>query len=217
MYAVINEHIEALLGVINPAQDVQPYVWLLQVLPNTDVAGDREFQRVYRRYWQLNPARLSDQFYAAYFGHLQQLKGQTNASVEAVARYLLAIPTHGDGRQSLQFSFSTKLVHMLRPDQPVYDNMVASFFFLPLGNANENAAAKLTKLLASYQFLVNEYTRILHHGLLAHAIARFREHFQVGSDYSDRKIIDTLIWKFVGFLRSGAVRDGVVVYGKEKS
>jgi len=214
MYAIINQNVQALLNTINRNADVDPYLWLLGELQNRNVAQDQEYQRVYRRYWQLNPARLSEAYLAAYFGHLEQLKAQPQqVMAEAVARHLLPIPTHGNGRQSLQFSFASKLVHMLNPEQPVYDSMVESFFFLPPGRANENTEQKIARLLASYQFLHAEYGRVLEQGLLAQAINQFRAHFEVPVAYTDRKIIDTLIWKFVGFLKGGAVRDGVVVYG----
>jgi hypothetical protein len=214
MYAIINHNAGALLDTINPQADIDPYVWLLGALPNLNIAQDQEFQRVYRRYWQLNPARLSEGYLAAYFGHLEQLKFQPeHVTVEGVARHLLPVPTHGNGRQSLQFSFASKLVHMLNPEQPVYDSMVESFFFLPTGGANETTEQKIARLLISYEFLRAEYGRVLEQGLLAQAIAQFRMRFGVNAGYTDRKIIDTLIWKFVGFLKGGAVRNGVVVYG----
>ncbi len=215
MYTLIKQNIEALLAAINRQDDIQPYVWLLETLPNVDIAEHAEFQRVYRRYWQLNPARLSPEYLAAYFAYLEQLKRQPieEVTVETAARHFLTVPTHRNGRQSLQFSFASKLVHMLRTEQPVYDSMVESFSFLPSGGAKKTTEQKLARLLVSHTFLYHEYERVLQRGLLAAAIARFREHFQVNEGYSDRKVIDTLIWKFVGFLKSGAIRDGVVVYG----
>ncbi|MDE2345561.1 MAG: hypothetical protein KGL13_03740, partial [Gammaproteobacteria bacterium] len=137
MYAIINQNVEALLDSLNPQADIDSYVWLLGELPNRNVAQDQEFQRIYRRYWQLNPARLCEEYLAAYFGHLEQLKCEPeHVTVEAVARHLLPIPTHGNFHQSLQFSFASKLVHMLNPEQPVYDSMVERFFFLPSRGAN---------------------------------------------------------------------------------
>ena len=214
MYALINHHVEQLLNAINPRNDIQPYVWLLERLPNTNVGNDIEFQRVYRRYWQLNSARLSQEYLATYFGHLELLKSQPeHVNVATIARHMYPLPTHGNGRQSVQFSFSSKLVHMLRPEQPVYDSMVESFFFLPTGSTNETTEQKLSRLQISYEFLYQEYGRVLEHGLLRDSINSFREHFQVNEGYTDRKIIDTLLWKFVGFLKSGAIRGGVVIYG----
>ena len=89
--------------------------------------------------------------------------------------------------------------------------MVEAFYFLPRSYAGKHER-KLENLLASYRFLVKEYDRILREGLLADALHAFRRHFSLPPLYSDYKIIDTLIWKFVPFLESGALRDGSVVY-----
>jgi MacB-like periplasmic core domain/FtsX-like permease family len=85
--------------------------------------------------------------------------------------------------------------------------MVETFYFLPRSYAGK-PEKKLENLLASYRFLVKEYDRILREGLLAGALHTFRRHFCLPPLYSDQKIIDTLIWKFVPFLESGALRDG---------
>jgi hypothetical protein len=205
VYRLISENIEKLLGRINREDDVELYQKLLKRVRNTDVTVDIAFQRDYRRYWALNQALLSSQFYTAYFGYLEQHKADPNVSVESVARHLYAVVSHGSGRRSLQFSFSTKLVHMLCPDKPIYDSTVAEFYFLPNVRANATLDEKLGLLLTSYRFLADEYLRVLQQGMLADAISRFRERFHVGQDYSDRKVIDTLIWQFVPLIRSGEV------------
>jgi hypothetical protein len=131
--------------------------------------------------------------------------------VEEITRTLYEIPINAKEKKVLQFSFASKLVHMINPRLPVYDRMVESFYFLPRSYAG-TAQKKLANLLRSYRFLVAEYDRILREGLLASAIDELRRRFQLPAEYSDQKIIDTLIWKFVPFLESGALRDGSVVY-----
>ena len=212
MYKLINQHIDAVLKQINQENDVQRYVWLMEKLPDVDVTKDPAFQHTYRQHWQLNPARLSPQFIETYFAHLQSLKGRNDVDIEAVARYLFALPIR-DGIHSLQFSFATKLVHMLKPSQPIYDSMVATFFFYFPGTPKEPMNVKLTRLISFYRFLFDEYDRVLRFSLLAPSIARFRAHCQIGPIYSDQKVIDTLIWKFVYYLKqSGGITKRAVVY-----
>lgn len=110
MYTLICQNLSVLLDAIDPATDVNVYQQLMDDLHRTDVAQDHLFQRAYRRYWQLNPARLSDSYLQAHFDMLEHLKARPEtATVETVARALYALPTHGNGRQSLQFSFASKL------------------------------------------------------------------------------------------------------------
>jgi len=212
MYARLNESVDLLCSQIHPNGDIYPYVQLIETLWKTDVSADLDFQRTYRKYWRLNAARLGTQFVSAYFAYLEKLKRTDHIVLERVVQDLFRVPTHGDGRQALQFSFASKMLHMLRPRLPVYDSMVEAFFFLPFGRQSEKTERKIERLLESYRFLTTEYGRVLQEGLLRPAITIFRTRFRVGSNYTDEKIIDTLIWKFVSFGRSGAIRDGAIRY-----
>ena len=176
MYTLIRQNVSVLLDAIDPATDVSVYQQLMDELQRTDVTQDRLFQRAYRRYWQLNPARLSEPYLQAYFDLLERLKARPETvTVETVARELYALPTHGNGRQSLQFSFASKLVHMLRPDQPVYDSLIEAFYFLPTGGQTDDLEPKLARLLRSHAFLYREQGRILNEGLLEIGRASCRE------------------------------------------
>jgi hypothetical protein len=212
MYSLINSHIDRLLQTISPQDDVRPYVQLVRDLPNVDASQDMLFQRTYRRYWALNAARLGPEFLRAYFAVLERSKqSPERVTAELVARELLEIPVNSKGTKSLQFSFASKLVHMVNPRLPVYDSMVETFFFFPRPDRG-TTEKKLANLLQSYKFLVEEYDRVLRDRLLSPAIDAFRQHFRMETDYSDEKIIDTLIWRFVSFLWNGALRDRTVVY-----
>ena len=100
---------------------------------------------------------------------------------------------------------------MVDPRLPACDRMVETFYFLPRSYSG-TAEKKLANLAQSYRFLVTEYDRILREGLLDPAIDGLRRRFKLTPDYTDQKVIDTLIWKFVPLLKSGALRDGSVVY-----
>ncbi|MDZ7652859.1 MAG: hypothetical protein U5L03_10065 [Burkholderiaceae bacterium] len=213
MYALINENARLILDSIAVDDDIQPYIWLLKRLQVTNVAGDAEFQAKYRRYWQMNQARLSPDYLSAYFRHLQRIKHFPGPhDPVSIAQRLHSIPTQRSGRLSLQFSFASKLVHMVSPRRPVYDSRVERFYFLPALSANEPLAEKLGRFEASYGFLEREYGRVLQAGLLEPAIRAFRRRFNVGKDYTDIKIVDTLIWKYTDLLLAGAIRDGAVSY-----
>src|SRR5471030_116478 len=212
MYDRINCNITRLLGTVDRS-DIDEYVWMIRELHNYDVSQHREFQQRYCSYWALNGAGLGQPFRSAYFSRLEQAKcSPEQATVERITWTLYETPINAKEKKALQFSFASKLVHMVNPSLPVYDRMVESFYFLPRSYTG-TPEKKLANLLRSYGFLVSEYDRILREGLLAPAIDELRGHFQLPTDYSDHKIIDTLIWKFVPFLESGAVRDGSVVYG----
>src|SRR3954469_8368709 len=83
--------------------------------------------------------------------HMQALKAFDLADVGRIAVRLYGVPTNSRGNRKLHFSFSTKMVHMLQPDQPVYDRLVTQFYFLT--ESGTTFDDKLNSRLGSYQFL----------------------------------------------------------------
>jgi hypothetical protein len=210
MYALINAHVSELLGTI-ASDDISDYVWLLRELHAGDVRQDEKFQQTYCSYWALNGAGLGQAFRSAYFARLEaEKRSMDSPAVDKVAGALYDIPVAKD-KKALQFSFASKLVHMVNPRLPVYDRAVEKFYFLPRSYSG-TPDEKLLNLMQSYRFLLGEYGRVLNGGLLDPSIQAFRRRFKLSADYSDEKIIDTLIWKFVPFLGKGAIRDGTVVF-----
>jgi len=211
MYDLINCNVTRLLETVDRS-DIDQYVWMIRELHNRDVSQHQEFQQKFCSYWALNGAGLGQGFRAAYFSLLEQAKCLSEpVTVEGITRTLYEIPINAKEEKALQFSFASKLVHMVNPRLPVYDRMVESFYFLPRSYTG-TPEKKLANLLRSYRFLVREHDRVLRQGLLNPAIDALRRHFRCPADYSDEKIIDTLIWKFVPFLERGALRDGSVVF-----
>lgn len=207
MSAWINECADELLGTLGA--HVQDYSDLRRKLLEVDVGSDEDFQHKYKAFWAMNVARLSQAYTDAYFEYLQQNKRATAPDVHAVATHLHGFPTSADGRPSLQFSFASKLVHMIDPSKPVYDSLVEKFYFLPA--PTKSGIGRLGDLMKSYQFLANEHARIVRDGLLGDAIAKFRDRF--GSfNLADGKIIDSLVWSFAGKLNRGAIRAGEFEY-----
>src|SRR5690348_13650501 len=114
MYELINSHVDRLMSTVIESSDIIRYIWMLQELPGRDVSQDLEFQQKYCSHWALNGAGLGQSFRLAYFSLLQQTKsfaGQT--SVESVTRTLNDVPVNATDRKALQFSFASKLVHMV--------------------------------------------------------------------------------------------------------
>jgi hypothetical protein len=212
MYQLINENVNLILDRIDRNSHIQPYLWLLNQLYNTDVRNDDRFQQRYKQYWIMNRARLSERYFQRYFSILEENKDNQNIEISNVARLLYQVPTHENSKKSLQFSFATKLVHSINTKSPIFDKMVKQFYFLPESQRNWSFDEKLSNMLSNYQFLSQEYQRVLNQGILSESINSFRERFDVDEQYTDIKIIDSLIWKFVTLLNDGALRTGLIIY-----
>lgn len=213
MYQLINAYVDTLLDAISPDIAIAPYNQLIRSLKEVDVSNDQNFRNIYAKYWGLNAARLAPGFENVYFQNLEDLKASAdNVEVQSIASKLFATPTGEDGQRSLQFSFSSKLVHMICPHMPVYDSTVERFFFLPGTETLSRPEKKLDRLMKSYNFLILEYQRILDNGILAQAITRFRAKYLDTESWTDEKIIDTLIWQFVSFMRKGDPKSRKIFY-----
>jgi len=203
MYEIINRNIERILDNINEDLDIHTYLSLLNRFRNVDATRDTEFQDDYCRYWRLFRAGLSQDFRKAYFELMERLRGVLLPSIEEVTRILYEVPSNSSGRKTLQFSFASKLLHTLDPHRPIYDRMVANFYRFSVPNPIKSFEERLQGFLGFYNFLTVEYNRVLTTQALAHPIARFRNQFSVSDDYTDEKVIDTLIWRAMGLREKG--------------
>lgn len=199
MYYLINQHINLILGNI-PQEFVGQYNWLMERLHQVNVAEDAEYRRNYRNYWAMNIARLPECFYDEYFRLLERNKNNAQIDIQHIARVLYNVA------HTFQFSFATKLVHMINRSNPIYDKMVRDFYYLPETTARQEFDIRLNDYLRSYNFLCQEYDRVIHEGILTDSINRFRNEFQP-VHFTDVKIIDSLIWVFIILARQGGFRD----------
>jgi hypothetical protein len=206
MYSLINQCAEAILSGI-PPDHVSEYDWLLQNLGAIDTS---DYRRRYRRFWAMNAAQLSADFYTAYFGALDEARGQA-PPLDVLSSRLYDASARRDGGQSLQFSFATKLLHMINPRSAIYDSKVARFYFYEAPPSDRPLKERINTLMAFYDFLNREYARILNSGHLTSAIQVFRQRLNPKA-FTDEKIIDSLIWAFVVLLENGGLPNSQVVY-----
>jgi hypothetical protein len=160
---------------------------------------------------KMNAALLDGAFYTTYFDLMENSKLNNELNVKHVVETLYS--EHGE----LHFAFASKLVHMIKPHMPIYDRVVASFYFcIPplktLKRRKENddqyferdLNTRLTYLRDFYDYLINEYTRIVEQDLLQPSINGFRNRFPqcTADNCTDERIIDSLIWHFVDAVRN---------------
>ena len=206
MYHLIENNCTAIISFISRAH-VAEYDWLMQ---NAALSGSTAFQARYKHFWRLNAARLSPTYCNAYFKELHSAQFKTT-SPDKVATKLFATPTHRNGRQSMQFSFATKLVHTANPTLPIYDSLIAAFYFFQEPSQKLPLSKRIAHLMAFQGFLVQEYQRILRKKLLVRSISSFRKQLQP-QHFTDEKVIDSLLWAVVSMLKRGALVGGQIIY-----
>lgn len=212
MYKIINENISSIINAADRSRDIDPYLTLQSIFQNGSILNNSSYKTIYRSYWQLNAARLSDNFCDHYFQVLEKYRNREDRDIKEVVKDLYEVSSNSKDKKTLQFSFATKLIHTIDNTRPVYDSLVADFYFLPQIKPNWKYDKKLSAYLKAYGFLQKEYKRVIDNNILSTAITRFRTQFDLPAAYTDQKIIDTLLWKFTSFLRAGAIREGKIKY-----
>jgi hypothetical protein len=212
MYQFINENIAKVLDTVDRKRDIDPYLKMAEMFNAGRVSDNHEYKTIYRKYWQLNAARLSDHYCNHYFQVMEDHRHQGQIDIEDVVKLLYEVPSNSKGRKTIQFSFATKLLHTIDNTRPVYDSLVGDFYFFPQIKPSWKYAKKLSAYTRAYDFLLREHKRVLDKGLLSESIQKFRERFRLPHTYTDQKIIDTLVWKFAAYARTGAIMFGKIQY-----
>lgn len=206
MYNLINNHIQQILQSI-PDDHVTEYDWLIN---NLQQVQTNNYQSRYKIYWGLNAARPSNSFCKAYFDHLHAGLSGSTILIGTLANDLYQIQIHKN-RYTLQFSFCSKLCHMMNTQMPIYDAMVRDFYFFKEPSYWLKIQQRIDRYVQFHQFLVSEYGRILNNNLLSMSIQAFRQQFNP-QQFTDEKIIDSLIWAFVSLQKNSAAGNRPVIY-----
>lgn len=203
MYTIISQNIDRILSNVDEDLDVGIYLTLLNKFRNVNVAVDTEFQDKYCRYWRLFGAGLSQNFRSIYFEIMEGLRGKPDPRTEEVSRLLYEVPSNRLGKKTLQFSFASKLLHTIDPHRPIYDSMVATFYRFAVPVPTKSFEVRLQSFLSFYNFLVTEYKNVLSNGTMKQSIVDFRQRFSLSDEYTDEKVIDTLIWLAMDLRKKG--------------
>ena len=205
MYHLINSHIGLLLNKLDDGSFVPEYEWLIGNVATTP--WPKGYEDRYTQFWRLNSARLTPTYRSVYFDELKlELATSSRRSLPQLCLDLYKTPTYKKGGHSLQFSFSTKLCHMLDPHLPIYDNLVADFYLFspPIPDKKKGPEPCLAKLNSFYEWLIGEYVRVLRLGLMKPSIDAFNARFPLHR-FTEEKIIDSLIWAYVAVARNRAI------------
>jgi len=215
MYSIICNNRQAILDVIDQEDKKEKalsiYESLIQDVKQQPWLAD--FEGRYRRFWVMRGVGIG--FYPPYFQALKTACAQP-ADIGQLCTSLLPFSTRkkkGTQQiiQTLQFSFPTKLCHTADPHLPIYDVRVARFYLFQEPSSSLPSSVRIAGYVGFYDFLKNEYSRVLTHNLLKPAIDDFRKRFKP-KQHTDEKIIDWLIWAFIDWADKGALLKGQIPY-----
>jgi hypothetical protein len=188
----IDAHRDQVLENLDP-ESVDVYVFLSKRFGECDASKDRVFQFVFRSFYRLDFAGLTDAFKTEYFKALENLRGADFVDLKALAERFYVIPRR-KGDKSLQFSFATKLAHTINVSYPIFDDEVAHAFGFTKPASGE-FQTRLARFLKFYEWLRQAYETILEDRLMRQTVEAFRTKFSTQAPHlDDVKVLDFIFW-----------------------
>lgn len=136
---------------------INDYCYLFNNLYSTNVAEDAHYQDVFRKFYQMRKF-YSDEFASVYFQLLEELKAdQNNVTFQEIFDRILGI------QNTFEMSFSSKMLHMLQPENPIWDSVVAKEHFglcIPASGHKKRESAVCRNMICTKRNFMNIYILI---------------------------------------------------------
>ncbi|HKV46836.1 MAG TPA: hypothetical protein VJN69_02005 [Candidatus Acidoferrales bacterium] len=177
------------------AESVAVYVYLLREFGRAPVDTNLLYQFVFRSFYRLDNAGLTDKFKREYFRLMEEHRRIAGAiPLDALVKALYKFPGRNE-RKGIQFSFVTKLANTINPTYPIYDSEVAKVFAFRPPYPSRPFEDRLASYLAFYGNLRDTYNRILSENHIAQTRRMFREKYaSVAAGVPELKVLDFIFW-----------------------
>jgi hypothetical protein len=187
---VVKSHKEAVANLDPTAVPV--YLFLSERFSAApDIRSDHLFRFIFRSYYRLDRAGLGDDFKDAYFQLLQRHRNGPRPTLRQLCDELGEVKQE---KQSLQFSFATKLLATLDQGRPVYDAAVASVFGFRRPDHLKDRPKRLERLLAFYDRLTETSQWLVEERQLAPVHAAFAAKYDQWCQVTPMKKVDFILW-----------------------
>lgn len=179
---------------------MKKYRDIMDLLHQTNVSTNKDFQRMFNNFFVMRSRKAK--YYDMFYSFLEEHK-DTGALFEETLEYLRG----AEGR--LEVSFSSKLIHVINPNRPIWDNNVAVQHFkmkVPgYGVETEIRQKEIIRLYHEYCSRFYEYLDLSEGQML---LQLFNDAYP-DTNFTDAKKLDFILWADVG-------REGVPPMTKEE-
>lgn len=186
---IINEIISKEHKILNEIQQesIDVYIFILEQYKRGDILKNCVFQFIFRSYYRLDNAGLSSGQKARFFKMLS-LKQR---SLSKILEELYKIQTL-KYKNTIQFSFATKLLNMLDANSPIFDSQVANVIGQRVtGKTKEEKIKSCEKI---FEYLTILYKDLLSDKRIKLIIRKCKNKYDKKNKCSDVKILDFILW-----------------------
>lgn len=186
----INGHFDQIIDNLK-YESIEVYKFIQYEFLKGNIENNYLFQFVYRSYYRLDNAGLTEEFKREYFKLLEENRGKAIFDYEHALKRLYKFKNRKD-QESFQFSFVTKLFNTIDNNIPIYDSEVVKVFGLSK-YMQRSFDIKFKKYLNQLEAIKNAYKKIIDERLLENTINRFNQKF-IDSNLTEMKRLDFIFW-----------------------
>ena len=198
----IDEKQDDILSNLN-FESIAVYSFLKDEYVKGNTLSNFVFHFVFRSYYRLDNAGLSDEIKSRFF----ELLAEKQTNLETILSELYKIPTL-KGKNTIQFSFATKLLHTIDNNKPIFDSGVAKLTNIKLKGSDRDT--KIRSCIKIYNSLEKLYAELKEDYKIKKVISKFRSKFKVDDEnISDTKVLDFIMWSL------GKLKKNKTVYNTE--
>lgn len=179
-------------------ESIEVYRFLQNEFNKGNVIGNYLFQFVYRSFYRLDNAGLSPALKEEYFRIMEGLRDKNVIDLKEIVEQLYQFRTLQD-RNTVQFSFTTKLMNTINNRYPIYDSEVARVFGFSSCYIKDYER-KMQRLEEQYQIIQDTYERVIQENLLKSTMYKFEKRFECNT-ISEIKKLDFIFWSFGKILK----------------
>lgn len=164
---------------------MKKYKTIMDTLYWTDVSTDREFQRAFNGFFVMRSKK--SEYYDMFYSFLEQKKDK-GVSFEETLECLK------EAGGQLEISFSSKLIHIINPKRPIWDNNVAvQHFGMKMPSYGIDGAARQKEAIRVYHEYCSRFYEYLDSSDGQTALRLFNDKYP-HTGFTDAKKIDFLMW-----------------------
>lgn len=188
----LNRNVKLIVGNLSH-EDIDVYLFLIDQFQRGSVANNYVFQFVYRSFYRLDSAGLTNEFKERYFELLEDYRDKEDIPVRSITEVLYNIPNR-KGQKCLQFSFVTKLINTIDCRFPMYDSAVARIYGFRTPYNYKTYEQRLNEYIEFHDSLTRSYHAILEKNLLKRTLEEFYSKFENRGHIPDIKALDFIMW-----------------------
>lgn len=164
---------------------MKKYKRIMDTLYWTDVSTDKEFQRAFNDFFVMRSRK--PKYYDMFYIFLEKKKDK-GVSFEETLEYL----KEAEGR--LEISFSSKLIHIINPNRPIWDNNVSIHHFsMKLPGYDLPVDVRQKEVIRTYHEYCSRFYEYLDSSEGQTAIRMFNDKYP-HTGFTDAKKLDFIMW-----------------------